>query len=851
MNTKTNLQHASNLYNGDTVGRDSPSALLDMLAEVASQTLHSEKKRINSLLASNVNHECQCKPKTTSMKRKESHFTVPQLLSMPVSHLVKQFTIFTSDELKRLYSYTCALVPGCQQKYTSFASEVKARTSIKNHLEEHLEYFKRDKEAYDTFTARGINHKNLKTNLQNKKSRIQQTKKPQETLNKENKDVILEKSTNYLRKILLHDINIKEIEKQKCFQKPENKEMHNSDLKNSEQMDYKVLGDHSYFERLDDKISSRKGMSSLNNVLENTAREENIVLMVVGTDSVHMEEYSHVNQKLSENAKCQDESRIKNIEASTTTKPKGKAKFIGTSKEEREMALAYMERIKKKGNPTGSNLQCRICDPPRTFTAPTTLVSHYRSHAGIKPYECRICRAVFTRRHSLKYHMLIHQNQTRFTCTDCGKKFRHPSHFKEHQRRHTGEAPFGCDDCGQRFKTRNTYKRHLKTRHGKILTTTGELLHLPDEDFQKIRTNRRRKDCVPETTTNINNVPSAIVNFNNQHNEAQIVEEYVLKENIDDINRNWGTKKTANNEENHVAYQHNYEDRDKVYDCNEVIQSYTEANCNNEVSGREEDENITQQVVETESSKEQVSYHNIIYDNDTQEESTTYIHLKIDKATNVNKNDQMDNENFNTRVIIAQNETVNERSDKYANCFNIENKECVKNEIYLQPAHIANANVSILQTVNTVEEIAPQNQNMILQQDEHVSEFESVATKTLNIEELNVSSKSFVAVKEETRKRENNQYLYLHAGTLDDIVAQNKCINIPLHQINLYRDQHNQFKGKIDNCKQIKVLNGDIRAINIEQSDKQNAILLVSNDSLQNGILQIDKGNITVKGTDR
>lgn len=131
-------------------------------------------------------------------------------------------------------------------------------------------------------------------------------------------------------------------------------------------------------------------------------------------------------------------------------KPKGKAKFIGTSKEEREMALILIEKIRKKGNPTGNNLQCRICDPPRSFTAPTTLVSHYRSHAGIKPYECRICRSVFTRRHSLKYHMLIHQNQTRFTCADCGKKFRHPSHFREHRRRHTGEAPFGCDDCGQR-----------------------------------------------------------------------------------------------------------------------------------------------------------------------------------------------------------------------------------------------------------------------------------------------------------------------------------------------------------------------------------------------------------------
>jgi len=104
---------------------------------------------------------------------------------------------------------------------------------------------------------------------------MQQTKKPQETTNKKNKDVILEKSTNYLRKILLNDINIKENEKQKCFQNSENKEAHNSKLKNSDQVDTKVLGDHSYFERLDDKMPNRKGMSSFNNVLDNT-RKENV-----------------------------------------------------------------------------------------------------------------------------------------------------------------------------------------------------------------------------------------------------------------------------------------------------------------------------------------------------------------------------------------------------------------------------------------------------------------------------------------------------------------------------------------------------------------------------------------------
>lgn len=128
----------------------------------------------------------------------------------------------------------------------------------------------------DTFTAKSVNYKNLKTNLQSKKNRIQQTKKPQETLNKENKDVIFEKSTNYLRKILSNDVYIKEGEKQKCFQKSENKETPNSELKNCEQVNFKVLGDHSYFERLDDKTPNRRGMSSLNNVLDNTTGEENV-----------------------------------------------------------------------------------------------------------------------------------------------------------------------------------------------------------------------------------------------------------------------------------------------------------------------------------------------------------------------------------------------------------------------------------------------------------------------------------------------------------------------------------------------------------------------------------------------
>ncbi|XP_011862840.1 PREDICTED: uncharacterized protein LOC105559280 isoform X2 [Vollenhovia emeryi] len=915
MNAKRNPQHVSNSYNGGTIGRDSPSALLEVLAEVASQKLHSEKKHINSMLT------LQFKPKTASMKRKESCFTVSQLASMPASHLIKQFAVFTSDELKRQYSYTCALVPGCQQTYSSFASEDKARVCIKNHLEEHLEKLKGDKETYDTFTAKSINHKNFKTNLQSKKCRMQQIKKPQETLNKENKDVILEKSTNLLRKILLNDMNIKENERQKCFQKPESKEAHDSELRNSEQVDIKVLGDHSYSERLDDKMPNRRE-TSLNNVPDNTTEEENIVLMVVGTDSVHMKEYSHVHQKLAESYQDTNivyspdtaQSTESNAEVSTTTKPKGKAKFIGTSKEEREMALAYMDRIKKKGNPTGNNLQCRICDPPRSFTAPTTLVSHYRSHAGIKPYECKTCKAFFTRRHSLKYHMLIHQNQTRFTCQDCGKKFRHPSHFREHLRRHTGEAPFGCDDCGQRFKTRNTYKRHLKTRHNKILTTFGEVLHPPEEDVQK---DRKRKDSV-QVALSVDDVASdAIVSFEN-HDEAQVsvvtnTEEYILKDDIDS-NRNWETNNiiqidkygnfeiysesqlnktdgieteiavdckyldrenrnvnvecpnsigdgllqlknafydnlgVTNNEENDVVYQHNIEDQDKIDEASNEVQC--EVNCRSETLNEEEKDTMEREVntdfpEEQDGSNLQVllksthDCHTEIRNSHilgTEERNIIYSRLKKaekTEATSLNKND----EKYDVHVIV-QNDVANKKSTKSANNFDIENSEHPGNNIFC--AQIIYTNILF---GGVGEEVFPENQNNILQESECVTR--SVATDVVEI--LNFSPKDSVEASQESSQRQN-QYLYVRSEQLSKLIAQNKYVTIPLHQIKWCREHG--LQAKVDNQRSIYIINEDIRTI-IKQSEKQNAILVLSSDNYKNGIFQIDKNSIIVKALKR
>lgn len=79
-------------------------------------------------------------------------------------------------------------------------------------------------------------------------------------------------------------------------------------------------------------------------------------------------------KKFEENCVERDEHRLHK-------KPKGKAKFIGQSAAEKEMAVRMIETMKLKQG-SSEPLECQICVPPRVFTAPTTLISHYRSHAG-------------------------------------------------------------------------------------------------------------------------------------------------------------------------------------------------------------------------------------------------------------------------------------------------------------------------------------------------------------------------------------------------------------------------------------------------------------------------------------
>lgn len=110
--------------------------------------------------------------------------------------------------------------------------------------------------------------------MQNKNGRLQQSRKPRRTLNKENKGVMIEQSSDYLHKILSNDTNFQKFEKEKAIERTE--DFNSLGTKKTEHVDVKVLGDHSYFEHLREEASNETEITSSDNILNNSSREENV-----------------------------------------------------------------------------------------------------------------------------------------------------------------------------------------------------------------------------------------------------------------------------------------------------------------------------------------------------------------------------------------------------------------------------------------------------------------------------------------------------------------------------------------------------------------------------------------------
>ncbi|CAG2102753.1 unnamed protein product [Medioppia subpectinata] len=449
---------------------DESSRFLGMLAEVAVKTLNAEQHNQSELKAH---------------KKANKHvLNVDQMRKLSDKVLVESFSELSCDEIRRIFQYKCVLMPQkCGLVCESFAVEERARTLMRDHLLDHIRNVELD------FTAETVSARNKRLNDGNRLWRNCHSKSNAKSVSQTNKIVkntsITEISDENSCKIQCnHDLSSDCLSSDdiKC----ENNEKNMRDIG-------KGCEDHCYTSLEGPKVKSTPVEKSDDNLLCSKKKCLNVT-KVISTPAfpfIYEPVLPNISQVIEIGPTLGNQLSKINADSSQTVSHNVVDELNTNALQLKRLALQYINdiRVKTRGQTDKSSFRCKICID-KTFTSPTTLIYHYRSHAGVKPFECSLCKSTFTRQHSLNYHMLIHLNKSRFVCEECGRNFRHPSHFKEHMRRHTGETPYECNDCFIKFKTRNTYKRHLQTKHSKMLTSKG-IFDLPDNDLHI------RKPCPP------------------------------------------------------------------------------------------------------------------------------------------------------------------------------------------------------------------------------------------------------------------------------------------------------------------------------------------------------------------
>ncbi|XP_063957769.1 DNA-binding protein Ikaros-like [Lytechinus pictus] len=119
-----------------------------------------------------------------------------------------------------------------------------------------------------------------------------------------------------------------------------------------------------------------------------------------------------------------------------------------------------MGGIKKK-------FDCRWCKA--SFTKKTSLRRHMNLHSGSRPFQCPFCEYNATRKDQLKTHIKTRHTrdsskQFTFKCPLCSNMFQSQRRMTLHMRSHQWDN-FPCDLCHIKFKSAHELVQHLKRRH--------------------------------------------------------------------------------------------------------------------------------------------------------------------------------------------------------------------------------------------------------------------------------------------------------------------------------------------------------------------------------------------------
>ena len=112
--------------------------------------------------------------------------------------------------------------------------------------------------------------------------------------------------------------------------------------------------------------------------------------------------------------------------------------------------------------------KCPISNCLNSYSNKSRLEVHLRTHSGIKPYSCPICKKLFNEKGNLKTHILFHTNVRPFKCPHCNKSYKTNGHLKDHiDILHFKIKKFHCQICGVKFGRRSTLTAHVKIHFDK------------------------------------------------------------------------------------------------------------------------------------------------------------------------------------------------------------------------------------------------------------------------------------------------------------------------------------------------------------------------------------------------